>query len=703
MDPETEPVAAPARRALPVEVVAGALLARADTVPATFDESRLEVDVVMGSGVAVVRVPWFEDPYIEELSMDPAHVRMDRLGSGRAPLLNQHARFDLEDQIGRVVSARVEDGRLIGRVQFSDRPEIGWIVRDVRRGIISNLSIGYRVHRFQETTLPTDTMRRLRAVDWEPFECSLVTIPADPTSEVRSQSPRNNTAPDPAMVGRGAGVWTTCQIEGQTAKPISMTPEEQARLDAERAAAAAANPTTTTPAGGATAVAAPPAPANDGGAVDRALANERARCAEAARLGHTHGLGAEWVARMVNDTTRDLAAIQRDALATLAARTNATAGTSHVAVGEDSHDKARRGIAHALEVRMGVESAYNADSEPFRRRNLMRLAEEYFASRGIRTNHLSVSEMCDLALKGRTGTPNDPTRGLASTSDFASLLSDAQGKAMRRRYLATPQTWLAFARRTENPDFKPVKRIQLSNGSSLARVNEGGEVTRGRITDEAETYRLYTEGLIFGFTRTAFVNDDMGELNRMTERMGVQAANRRSDLVYSLLTGNVTMADGQAWFSAAHSNNATGAPSALQESSLNTAVIALGTRKDKDGNLITVRPKTLLVPYALWVTARKLVAQITPNASSSVNPFAGEFEVVREGRLDAQLNGTTTWYLMGDPNEIDVVEYAELAGQNGPVTSMRNGWDVDGVEFRILDDFGAAPLEHVSAYRAVGA
>ena len=59
--------------------------------------------------------------------------------------------------------------------------------------------------------------------------------------------------------------------------------------------------------------------------------------------------------------------------------------------------------------------------------------------------------------------------------------------------------------------------------------------------------------------------------------------------------------------------------------------------------------------------------------------------------------------MAADPNQLDVLEYAELAGSSGPQVAMRNGFDVDGVEYRILDDFGVSVLESVSIYKNAGA
>jgi hypothetical protein len=61
----------------------------------------------------------------------------------------------LDSVIGSVVpgSARIENGRGIARVRFSDRAEVEPLWKDVEAGHIRAVSIGYQVHRFDISEL----------------------------------------------------------------------------------------------------------------------------------------------------------------------------------------------------------------------------------------------------------------------------------------------------------------------------------------------------------------------------------------------------------------------------------------------------------------------------------------------------------------------------------------------------------------------
>ena len=80
----------------------------AELAPNTADADSRTVEVVWSAGARVRRATFFGEPYDEELSLDPAHVRLDRLNAG-APFLKVHEIDTLAAVIGSVVpgSARI--------------------------------------------------------------------------------------------------------------------------------------------------------------------------------------------------------------------------------------------------------------------------------------------------------------------------------------------------------------------------------------------------------------------------------------------------------------------------------------------------------------------------------------------------------------------------------------------------------------------
>lgn len=141
-----------------------------------------------------------ETPYerywgIEILDLGPASMRQGRLRTG-ANLLVDH---DTRDVVGVIESVEVGADRMaraVVRFGKSARAEEVW--QDVRDGIRRNVSVGYMIHRAQLVE-ERDGVETYRVTDWEPFEVSLVSVPADPTVGVgRSLDDADHPATAPA-------------------------------------------------------------------------------------------------------------------------------------------------------------------------------------------------------------------------------------------------------------------------------------------------------------------------------------------------------------------------------------------------------------------------------------------------------------------------------------------------------------------------
>lgn len=127
----------------------------------------------------------------EILSHAPDAVRLARLNNGASLLFNH----DRDRYIGVVErgTARVDADKVArARVRIKEGADGDAILRDVRDGILTKISLLYRVH----ATVPApevDGRRAYLVTDWEPLEISFVTIPADDTVGLaRSISPKQD-------------------------------------------------------------------------------------------------------------------------------------------------------------------------------------------------------------------------------------------------------------------------------------------------------------------------------------------------------------------------------------------------------------------------------------------------------------------------------------------------------------------------------
>jgi hypothetical protein len=374
-----------------------------------------------------------------------------------------------------------------------------------------------------------------------------------------------------------------------------------------------------------------------------------------------------------------------------------------VELGDDPLVHVRSGIENALLHRVRPKTASDekgfelTDSgRRYRGMSLLRIAEVYIQQLGVRTTELGKMKIAGMALGLETRAP-----GMHTTSDFSNLLADVANKTLRAAYNEAPQTWMPIARRTTLPDFKPVKRLQLGEAPALLEVGEHGEFTFGTIGEGKEQFQLATFGRRFAITRKALVNDDTDAFARVPTLFGRSARNLESDTVWKQITDNAAMGDGIALFHASHGNLASVA-AAIAVGPIGIGRAAMRVQKGVDGvTLLNVGSRYLIVPAALETTADQFVStQLYAATQATVNPFAGRLSVIAEPRLD--VNSATAWYMASTPDQIDIIEYAYLEGEEGPMIESRVGWEVDGLEIKCREDFAAKVIDYRGLFKNAG-
>jgi HK97 family phage major capsid protein len=111
----------------------------------------------------------------EVLDHKAESVRLDRINNGGAFLMDHNP----NDQIGVVEKAWIDpDKKGRATIKFSKSARAEEIFQDVKDGIRRLVSVGYLIHK-EETTKLDGGREAVRAIDWEPYELSLVSIPAD--------------------------------------------------------------------------------------------------------------------------------------------------------------------------------------------------------------------------------------------------------------------------------------------------------------------------------------------------------------------------------------------------------------------------------------------------------------------------------------------------------------------------------------------
>lgn len=182
----------------------------APIVAGSFNPEKRTFDILWTAGAEVPRMDWWTGTrYVEVLEVSDKAVRLDRLKSGRAPVLNSHATYGLDNVMGVIdgKSVRIEKGEGFASVRLSRRDDIAGLVSDIGDGIISNVSPGYITHSYREE-LRNGVSYRI-ATDWEPLEISFVPVGADPDAGLQrglTADEKTKLATFPCLVMRAPGL-----------------------------------------------------------------------------------------------------------------------------------------------------------------------------------------------------------------------------------------------------------------------------------------------------------------------------------------------------------------------------------------------------------------------------------------------------------------------------------------------------------------
>lgn len=167
----------------------------------------------------------------EILDHSPKSVRMGFMKSGKAPLLKDH---DMRQQIGIIPKASIVDKMGSADARFGRSLSADQALQDVDDTILVNTSVGYRVYEMVLDSQKKGEEDIYRVIDWEPYEVSLVAVPADTnvgvgreaeeiptagaasinsiTQETRTMA--NETGTGGAGSGNGTGDTTQTRVTG---------------------------------------------------------------------------------------------------------------------------------------------------------------------------------------------------------------------------------------------------------------------------------------------------------------------------------------------------------------------------------------------------------------------------------------------------------------------------------------------------------
>jgi Caudovirus prohead serine protease len=638
------------------------LYARAHFVPETLDTEKRTVELTWSTGAQVRRMDWWtEKEWIEELSMEPGHVDLDRLNAG-APLLSSHAGHSLDNVLGVIERAWLEQGEGRALVRFSQRDDVESVLGDVKNGILRNISVGYSIRKLEKQEEMQDGMNVYRAVDWQPAEISIVAIPADIGAQIRDfNNERNNV-----MITEKETKKDAVEADKETVDKNVAAKNEGMRSNDNINGAA-----------------------DNEKSIAGALKAERLRVSEIKRFAKFAGSRIDQA--LVDDMIErgvSYADAKESMLKAWSDKIDSETSRSDTSVTTDEKDKFIDAGVNAIMGRAGIVKMDGGNQ--FRGMRLTEIAKMCLERSGV-----APTGMDELSMVKRAFTQ--------STSDFPVLLENAMHKTLQDSYSVAADTWTRFCATGSVTDFRAHNRYRMGSFGNLDAVSENGEFTNKTVPDgEKATITADTKGNVINISRKMIINDDLSAFIGLAQMLGRSARRTIEADVYLLLESNPTMNDGIALFHASHGNLAS-AGSAVSVASVEAARIAMSKQLDVSGNdFLDLRPAIWVGGMAYGGDARVINdAQYDDDSSKNQNKPNRVRGLYRDIVDSPRITGNE-WYTFADPGEAPVVEVAFLNGEQEPFLDSMEGFEVDGMQWKVRLDYGIAAVDYRGTYKNPG-
>ena len=588
---------------------------------------------------------WFGD---EILCHDEECINLERFSNGLGTVLFNH---DRDAVVGHIEKVWLEDNRGKALVRFDTDEQSETIFQKVQSGTLQGVSVGYAIYRYEvledEETKSTNGRFNGPAyvvTDWEPLEISIVSVPADAT----------------VGVGRSAEeIHTSIDTQEDNTR---MDPKEI--LNNEEVKSTEPVETGITQAD-----------------LQKAMEQERKRTSEITALFRDFDVEGADEAIVMGVSVDEARAMVMDQLR---ARNK---GVS-VTMGEAESDKFRAAAQDAVLMAAGIPVADAAPgAQELRGHSMVELARESLQREGLQANFGDNMELARQAIN--------------STSTFPAIMANLANKSVMVGFNEAETTYQIWAGKGSNRDFKEAARVALSEAGNLELVPEGGQFQQDFLGEASARTKVATYGKLFSLTRQAIINDDLGLFSKIATKYGSAAKRLVNKMVYAQLTGNVKMQDNIALFDTKHGNVA-GTGEALSVKAIAKAITAMRRQKGITGEAtLNITPKYLVVPPELEMVAYQIVnstAAVDGVNSGVANPYKGRFIVV----ADAELTDPDAWYLVADATQHDTIEVTYLNGVETPRLETRQGFDVDGIEYKVAFDCGVSALDFRGLYKNAG-
>lgn len=654
-----------ARRAAIASGQAVKMQVPARAILSTWDESARTVDLIIATDAPLLRTDYSGDCWEEQLACAPNNVIISRANSGRMSITIDHD--DVAGESDTVVGLVVENSVRFEQVDGANgvivtarinRPidgDAGYnrFITLFERGFLPNVSVWPNAHHVtiaERQGLPD----LVTATLWEPMSASFVATPADANCAARSFSA---IAENPPIVQQ--------VIESRQAQE---PPMEIVQV---------------------------PAVVEFGDDQRIAIAVRRA---SALKLPTDELIAATVGAKSEAEATEKVV----EFLAARSEKSPARHGNIEVGTSAKEHAIANTiaGIAVRAGQQVGMTKPQSRDAECVRE-----FAE--IQSRGAANSHLTAIQQVRRMLvqngdsrandagdqeiaRGMLGLPGgyQPRAGTITTSDLASLAANLATKTLVPMLREQFFPFEKYCRSIAVKDYKLQYPVTFDGIGNLISMPENGAYQETTLSDSKESFKVSKKGLKVSISDVMLMADDLGALRETPTKLMQAASRTRVADFFAFLLANANLSDGNALFSAAHSNVITPYAAADTTAAIDAARVILASQVGKKGEILELSPWSIMVGQDVLTGAQRATgrAYAPVTVATAVPEWAGNLLV--DGAV--QLSGGTTWYMFADPGQFPLLTFATLqnATQNGMLLKSRVNFDTDSFEITLADAYG---------------
>ena len=281
-----------------------------------------------------------------------------------------------------------------------------------------------------------------------------------------------------------------------------------------------------------------------------------------------------------------------------------------------------------------------------------------------------------------------------ATHSISGILSSTVNKFLLAGFNGVESSWRSISSVRSVNDFKALTSYRLNGGMKFEKVAPGGELKNAAVSDESRTISAETYGIMTSVTRNDLINDDLGALTAVPQRIGRGGALKLNDVFWA------SFQDDSTFFTTGRGNKKATA-GALSLSNLKAVATLFRKLKDPDGNPVAVEPRVLLVPSDIELAAAEIMGSALlvggSSAGPNVNVLAGRYQVVST----SYLSSAEDYYLLASPADMPVMEVAFLNGVQSPIVETAEAdFNTLGVQMRGYFDFGVAKAEYLAGVKA---